>query len=549
MIFLYKYFTKQYIYYIYLITKKYKYYGIYQYFIFNTFNNSRYFIDIDKFIKELNNISAYTIYIVNPLIFQLSFNTYTNDTNLTYLIKTKFINFYNHIFKNNNIDTKIKILHILNNKILIVFNTYNLFLQIFRDRKTFENFIISFKYFNIILFIADTNLSYKYSLDLFLSNNNIKEYKTKILNVVTNVVNTNIKFKNFKIKKFINFYLYNGIQYNLTPEYVNNIIKCIKNIKLKHKKTELSYIYLYLYRYFKTNNNLLEPVVKSINNMFYNTNENKPLGNFLLCGTSGTGKTELAKILSYILFKSTKYLIKLNMSEYMEKHSISKIIGSPPGYVGYNDSNEFINKVKSYKMSIILFDEIEKAHKSINDLMLQILEEGKLTLANGDLLKFNNSFVIFTSNLGCDGDILTCTNREIYNYNILNSIKNFFRPEFISRLNNILLFNPIKLSMCFTLFSSIQKKLNILNSINIDYIDYFLQTELIKYSYNMFYGLRPLYKLNELLFNKIKEHINKFSKLNYKNNIYLLNNIKTPNFKYYLHPYVRYNYFLNKFNL
>ncbi|GIX66464.1 hypothetical protein BcabD6B2_59010 (apicoplast) [Babesia caballi] len=223
------------------------------------------------------------------------------------------------------------------------------------------------------------------------------------------------------------------------------------------------------------------------------------------------------------------------MSEYMEPHSISKLIGSPPGYVGYSSNNEFANKINSLHSSIILFDEIEKAHKSINDLMLQILEEGRLTLSNGNILKFNNSFIIFTSNLGCDSSLIY-TNKIEYNNNILQSIKNFFRPEFISRLNNIIIFEPVNIFNCDKIVNNIIKKINLNNNSNFN-LHNNIKKEFINYSYNILYGLRPVYRLNELINIKLGHHNNKINFNSVKNNSYIICCPIRESFKYNINSY------------
>ncbi|KAK1932138.1 putative ClpB (apicoplast) [Babesia divergens] len=228
------------------------------------------------------------------------------------------------------------------------------------------------------------------------------------------------------------------------------------------------------------------------------------------------------------------------MSEYMESHSISKLIGSPPGYIGYNLYTNSIDKTKLEYNNIILFDEIEKAHKSINDLMLQILEEGKLTLSNGDVLKFNKSIIIFTSNLGST-NLVQNINKSKYNDTILTAIKNFFRPEFLSRINNTIIFEPTTFISFINIFTSIIKKINLEFNYNFN-IHNLIKYEFVKYSYNMLYGIRPLVKLNELLFNKIFIYNKNLINYNLNTIINTLNNLNILNFKYNINSYSFYNF-------
>lgn len=183
---------------------------------------------------------------------------------------------------------------------------------------------------------------------------------------------------------------------------------------------------------------------------------NRPIGSFLFLGPTGVGKTELTKALAEFMFNDEKALIKVDMSEYMEKHSTSKLIGSPAGYVGYEESGFLTEAVRHKPYSVILFDEVEKAHPEIFNLLLQVLDEGKLTDNKGRVANFKNTIIIMTSNIGAqyvskmqsfgfdDGEN---NNKNEYNYikeKINDSLKDFFKPEFLNRLDEIIIFDVLK---------------------------------------------------------------------------------------------------------
>ena len=179
--------------------------------------------------------------------------------------------------------------------------------------------------------------------------------------------------------------------------------------------------------------------------------ENRPLGSFMFLGPTGVGKTETARALAEFLFNDENALIRLDMSEYMEKHAVSKMIGSPPGYVGYDEGGQLTEKVRRRPYSVILFDEIEKADPEVFNILLQILEDGRLTDAKGRVVSFKNTILIMTSNIGSEyitemgslGFLGEKKEKEKENERdkILNSLKENFRPEFINRIDEIIIFN------------------------------------------------------------------------------------------------------------
>ena len=160
---------------------------------------------------------------------------------------------------------------------------------------------------------------------------------------------------------------------------------------------------------------------------------NRPIGSFLFLGPTGVGKTELAKSLSEFLFDDESAMIRIDMSEYGEKHSVARLVGAPPGYVGYDAGGQLTEAVRRRPYSLVLFDEVEKAHPDVFDVLLQVLDEGRLTDGQGRTVDFRNTVVILTSNLGAGG------NRE----QIMDAVKHHFKPEFINRLDDVVVFEPL----------------------------------------------------------------------------------------------------------
>ena len=172
---------------------------------------------------------------------------------------------------------------------------------------------------------------------------------------------------------------------------------------------------------------------------------NRPLASFLFLGPTGVGKTELTKVLANSFFESTNSLTRIDMSEFMEKHSTSKLIGAPPGYVGYDQGGILTEAVRRKPYQIILFDEVEKAHKDVFNILLQVLDEGHLSDNHGKVIDFKNTIVILTSNLGSDafGSDQDRSHNKHSNLKVMEKVKNFFRPEFINRLDEIIIFENL----------------------------------------------------------------------------------------------------------
>lgn len=173
---------------------------------------------------------------------------------------------------------------------------------------------------------------------------------------------------------------------------------------------------------------------------------NKPLGSFLFLGPTGVGKTELCKALAEFLFDDEHAILRVDMSEYMEKHSVSRLIGAPPGYVGYEEGGTLTEAVRRRPYQVILFDEIEKAHLDVFNILLQVLDDGRLTDSQGHTVDFKNTIIILTSNIGSQllADLPEGTDTESVRGNVMEIVKNSFRPEFLNRLDEILLFSRLQ---------------------------------------------------------------------------------------------------------
>ena len=201
-----------------------------------------------------------------------------------------------------------------------------------------------------------------------------------------------------------------------------------------------------LHKHVISQNDAVTAVSKAIRRNRAGLQSTKRPPSFIFVGPTGVGKTELAKALAYEMFGSEDNIIRVDMSEYMESHSTSKLIGSPPGYVGYDDAGQLTEKVKRRPYSIILFDEIEKAHSDVFNILLQVLDDGKLTDAQGNTVSFENTIIIMTSNAGSNlnNNSIGFGNQTLMNKDkILNALKDLFRPEFLNRVDEIIVFNSL----------------------------------------------------------------------------------------------------------
>ena len=167
--------------------------------------------------------------------------------------------------------------------------------------------------------------------------------------------------------------------------------------------------------------------------------ENRPIGSFMFLGPTGVGKTEVAKALAEQLFDDERHIVRIDMSEYMEKHSVARLIGAPPGYVGYDEGGQLTEAVRRNPYSIVLFDEIEKAHPDVFNVLLQILDDGRITDSKGVTVDFKNTIIILTSNLGSQYAFESGNIHEKY----MEEVKRHFKPEFINRIDEIIVFNAL----------------------------------------------------------------------------------------------------------
>ena len=234
---------------------------------------------------------------------------------------------------------------------------------------------------------------------------------------------------------------------------------------------------------------------------------NKPIGSFIFLGPTGVGKTELTKALAEFMFNDDRALIRVDMSEFSEKHSVSKLIGSPPGYVGYDESGNLTEAVRHRPYSVVLFDEIEKAHPEVLNILLQVLDDGRLTDAKGRVVNFKNTIIILTSNLGSNfiekmESIGFRSNKEEQEYEetkdkVLDTLRDFFRPEFLNRLDEIIVFDILSREVIRNIVDI--KIRDIKERIQGKGINLSLTEESLSYlaeeGYNPHYGARPLSRL------------------------------------------------------
>ena len=250
---------------------------------------------------------------------------------------------------------------------------------------------------------------------------------------------------------------------------------------------------------------------------------NKPIGSFIFLGPTGVGKTEVARSLAYELFDDEHHMVRIDMSEYMEKYSVSRLIGAAPGYIGYEEGGQLTEAVRRNPYSIVLFDEIEKAHPDVLNLLLQILDDGRLTDSNGRLVDFKNTIIIMTSNVGSE-HILNGEDNKV-----MDELHNYFKPEFINRVDEVVLFKKLTKEVLYEILDKIikdlekrLKDLNITINLTKEAKEYFINN-----GYDEFYGARPLKRLvNRELETKLAKmiimgeiHENEVLNIDYNNEI------------------------------
>lgn len=253
------------------------------------------------------------------------------------------------------------------------------------------------------------------------------------------------------------------------------------------------------------------------------SDENKPIGSFMFLGPTGVGKTELARALAEFMFNDEKSLIRVDMSEYMERHAVSKLIGSPPGYVGYEEGGHLTELVRHKPYSLILFDEIEKAHPEVFNLLLQVLDNGRLTDSKGKVGNFKNSIIIMTSNVGSEiinamsnlGFRVSEENKLKeeeggYKDRIMSALKDSFRPEFLNRIDEIVIFNPLRpkdLQEIVDIQLELVKRRLALKEIKIT-IDNASKKYLADKGFDPEYGARPIKRLiQKMILDKMADRI------------------------------------------
>jgi ATP-dependent Clp protease ATP-binding subunit ClpB len=244
----------------------------------------------------------------------------------------------------------------------------------------------------------------------------------------------------------------------------------------------------------------------------------RPIGSFIFMGTTGVGKTELAKALAEYLFNTEDAMVRFDMSEFQESHSVSRLIGSPPGYVGYDEGGQLTEKVRRKPYSVVLFDEIEKAHPDVFNILLQVLDDGRLTDNKGRTADFKNTIIIMTSNMGSHiiqdnyANRAKYTDEEVFERTkseVIDLIKKTLRPEFVNRIDEIVMFQPLSRGEIKDIITLQINQLNELlaqQHIKIEFTKYALNL-LAELGYDPIYGARPLKRVIQ------KQILNELSKI------------------------------------
>jgi ATP-dependent Clp protease ATP-binding subunit ClpB len=250
---------------------------------------------------------------------------------------------------------------------------------------------------------------------------------------------------------------------------------------------------------------------------------NRPIGSFIFLGPTGVGKTELAKALAEFLFDDENAMIRIDMSEYQERHTVSRLVGAPPGYVGYEEGGQLTEAVRRRPYSVVLFDEVEKAHPEVFNLLLQLLDDGRLTDSHGKTVDFRNTVVIMTSNIGSThiqemlleksrkpaAYWIDNTNQE-FREKVMEDLKTFFRPEFLNRVDEIIIFNPLTRDLLTKIVEiQVERMKKFIREQNIDLKlterakEYFSET-----GFDPIYGARPLKRvLQKMILNDLAKKI------------------------------------------
>lgn len=282
----------------------------------------------------------------------------------------------------------------------------------------------------------------------------------------------------------------------VTSEDIANVISKWTNIPLSKLISSEKEKVLHLYDNLKKRVKGQDDALKLVSNAILRSRSgikdpNRPIGTFMFLGPTGVGKTEVARSLAYELFDDEAHMIRIDMSEYMEKYSVSRLIGAAPGYIGYEEGGQLTEKVRRNPYSIVLFDEIEKAHPDVLNLLLQILDEGRLTDSNGRCVNFKNTIIIMTSNVGSEY-ILNGESDKV-----TSELTKYFRPEFLNRLDEIIVFNKLSKDNLSEILDNIVKQIerrlvdiNVKIVLTDDARSYFIDN-----GYDEAFGARPLKRL------------------------------------------------------
>ena len=313
----------------------------------------------------------------------------------------------------------------------------------------------------------------------------------------------------------------------VTSEDIANVISKWTNIPLSKLISSEKEKVLHLYDNLKKRVKGQDDALKLVSNAILRSRSgikdpNRPIGTFMFLGPTGVGKTEVARSLAYKLFDDEAHMTRIDMSEYMEKYSVSRLIGAAPGYIGYEEGGQLTEKVRRNPYSIVLFDEIEKAHPDVLNLLLQILDEGRLTDSNGRCVNFKNTIIIMTSNVGSEYILNGESNK------VTSELTKYFRPEFLNRLDEIIVFNKLSKDNLSEILDNIVKQIERrLVDINVKIVltegarKYFIDN-----GYDEAFGARPLKRLvsnkletllaTKLINNEIKS--NSIVTVDYKDN-------------------------------
>jgi ATP-dependent Clp protease ATP-binding subunit ClpB len=238
----------------------------------------------------------------------------------------------------------------------------------------------------------------------------------------------------------------------------------------------------------------------------------QPIGSFLFLGPTGVGKTELSKVLATFLFDNRESMTRIDMSEFMESHSVARMIGAPPGYVGYEEGGMLTESVRRRPYQVLLFDEIEKAHSEVLNILLQVLDDGRLTDGQGRTVNFRNTIIIMTSNIGANHFLSSSESEEFDSIRerVMEEVRKLMRPEFLNRLDDIILFSKLSISDMEQIADlQVEQLRALLKTKNIDIsLDATVKTWLARTGYDPRYGARPLKRvIQNHLQNPIAKHI------------------------------------------